>query len=324
MSLRKRERERAEQTQLERLRGRILSGIHGGHLNPGDRLPSYRDVAAEAGIDLRAAARIYHVLTQEGLVESRGKAGFFVASQERLGGRVLAETARWAICVLTEAWRRRIPLPDYPDLVRRCIATVPIRTACVESTADQLTSLCDEVHAAFGLTTIPIHADAISGISADRIEEAAPKALLNADVIITTVFQASTLRPLAAALDKPIVVIRLDPDLIETIERHLALNELTVICVDPRFIDRIRGVFGGDRPDRINGVLASNRAAVARLPVDQPVLITRAARALLVDTALPPSLMPPNIRALAQSSASEIIELIIRTNLEAMRHAGVS
>lgn len=103
MSERKRTRQRNEAQVLDLLRRRVLSGIHSGHLNAGDRAPTYREVADETGLDLRAVARIYDALERKGLLEVRGRQGVFIAQQERLGGRVLEETMeairrkRWAI-----------------------------------------------------------------------------------------------------------------------------------------------------------------------------------------------------------------------------------
>ena len=51
------------------IRSRVLAGSHGGHLRPGDRLPTYREVAGQTGLDLRSVARIYRALEDERLVE---------------------------------------------------------------------------------------------------------------------------------------------------------------------------------------------------------------------------------------------------------------
>lgn len=200
MSLRKRRRETAQRQGLERLRGRILSGIHAGHLNPGDRLPSYRQVAADAEVDLRAVARIYDALEQEGLVEIRGKTGAYVAAQERIGGRVLAETAHWAVGVLRDGWRRRIPVPELPDLLRRCVSTVDLRCICVDSTEDQLVSLCSELHDDFGLNTSPVDLNRLSEAAASDDRRGLPLALRRADLLATTTFHVATVRPIAVRL----------------------------------------------------------------------------------------------------------------------------
>ncbi|MGH7465876.1 MAG: GntR family transcriptional regulator, partial [Longimicrobiales bacterium] len=319
MSVRKRQREAAERQALERLRGRILSGIHAGHLNPGDRLPSYREVAADAGVDLRAVARIYNGLEQEGLVEIRGRTGAYVAAQERMGGQVLAETARWVVGVLSDGWRRRVPVPDLPDLVRRCVSTVTLRCTCVDSTEDQLVSQCSELHDDFGLDTSPLHLDRVAQAAMSGDEDAAPELLRNADLLATSTFHVAAVRPIALRLGKPLITVRLDPDLTRTVEQHLETNELTVICIDARFAERVRSVLGGDHPDRIHALLATERAAIARLEPDRPVLVSRAARRQLEHVALPPDLLPPTAPVISPDSAADVIETIVRLNLEAIR-----
>jgi DNA-binding transcriptional regulator YhcF (GntR family) len=318
MGLRKRQREAAERLALERLRGRILSGIHGGHLNPGDRLPGYREISAQAGIDLRAVGRVYDALGREGLVEIRSKTGVYVATQERIGGRVLAETARWVMRTLVEGWRRRVPIHALPDLIRRCVSTAMLRCACIESTEDQLIYLCRELRQDFGLDTAPIRAAQIlteAGVKQPRL----PAELRRADLLVTTTFHAAEIRPIATEMEKPLITIRLNPDYTRIVERHLDEHELTVVCIDPLFADRVRAVFGSEHPERIQMVLASDWRAIARLDPGQPVLISRAAREKLHGIALPPPLVPPGAPVIAPDTAAELIETVLRFNLDALR-----
>lgn len=320
MTLRQRERTAAEREALERVRGRIISGIHAGHLDPGDRLPSYRQLADETGVDLRAVGRIYIALQQEGLVEVRGRTGAYVAAQERIGGRVLAETARWAMIVLRESWSRRIPVPELPEFLHRCISTVTLRCMCIDSTEDQLASLCTELHRDFGLDTAPLHFDRVAAISADPATHEIPDELRKADLLATSTFHAAVMRRIATRLDVPLIVIRLDADFTRAIERHIEHSELAVICVDPRFAERVRVVFGGEHPQRIRPVLISDREAIARLEPARPILVSRLARQKLSGVTLPPELLPVNAPIIAPDSAAELIEVILRLNLEAMRH----
>ncbi|MGQ0816321.1 MAG: GntR family transcriptional regulator [Gemmatimonadota bacterium] len=322
MSERKREKERKEKQALDTLRTRIVSDIHSGHLDSGDRLPSYREVAAEMGLDLRAVARIFDALNREGLLEIRDKQGIFVATQQRLGGRVLAETARWFMAVLRDAWTRRIPIPRFAAFAHECVATVPVRGACIESTQDQLVSLCTELKHDFGIETSAVHASLLTTSSHEPQE--LPPEITSADFLISTLFHAAGLRSLANALGKPLVTVRLDPRIAQAFERRVNEGELIVVCVDPNFVERVRLVVGDHYSERVHGVRAADREAVARLDRDQPVLITRAAREQLHDVALPPNVIPANVPILSSETATELIELILQRNLEAMRQASPS
>ncbi|MFJ4880887.1 GntR family transcriptional regulator [Streptomyces sp. NPDC088745] len=52
--------------------------ITAGELRPGEALPLMRDIAAAAGVSDITVRKAYGVLTREGLIESRGRAGTFV------------------------------------------------------------------------------------------------------------------------------------------------------------------------------------------------------------------------------------------------------
>ncbi len=309
---------RQREEQLRRLvRERIISGIHSGRLDTGDRLPTYREIAEETGADLRAVARVYRELVKEGLVEIRGRSGVFVARQEHLGGRVLAETARWMIQVLSGARTRHIRIPEFPDFVRRCIGATTVRCVCVESTEDQLSAICDELKRDFGLHSVPVPADRLvprqdgSAQTGEVLEE-----LREADFLVTSTYHAADLRPLAAALEKPLVVFRLNPEMIRRLQRTLSEGEVTVVHVDPHFAERIRRL-AGEHAERIRSVLARDRRAIQRMDRSRPVLVSPAARTVLRDGELPSSFLRGQM--ISSESADEIIELLIRFNLEAMR-----
>lgn len=318
MSQRKRTREWKESQVRVLLRGRILSGIHSGHISAGDRAPTYREVAEETGLDLRAVTRIYEALEREGLVEVRGRQGVFIARQERLGGRVLEETARWVIGILNEAWLRRIHLPDFPEFLRKCIATVEVRSVCIESTVDQIDALCNELHREFGLRTTALHADHLVPIQHASLQrDRVPQEMQEADFLVTTAFHAAAVRPIADALGKPLAVVTLNPGIVREIEKRLARGEFTVICVDPRFLERVRLVIGGEHANRIRGVLVDDEEAIRSLDRNEPVLVSHAARERLPELDLP-SVIPPG-PVLSRESAEELTELLVRINVEAMR-----
>jgi hypothetical protein len=306
----------ADERLARMLRGRLLAAIHTGRVQAGGRLPSYREIADETGADLRAVSRAYALLEAEGLVEVRGRSGVFLSEQARVGGRVLAETARWFVSVAREAWNRRVRVPDLPDFVRECTASRVVRCAFVEGTVDQVASIGTELHQDFGFAVSAVHADRFAPLAAEGAAPLprVPNELRQADFIATTAFHAAEVREVAAAIEVPLVVIRLNPQFTREVERTLAERELVVVCVDPLFADRLKLVAGNQHPERVRTVLASDREAVARLDRAQPILVSEAARSQLAGLDLPRSF--PDQPMISPESADELVELLVRMNLE--------
>lgn len=309
---------------VTRLRDRILSELHLGRLHAGDQLPSIRELAGRIGASQRAVAQVYRILEAEGLVEIRGRSGVYAAPQDRFGGELLAETAQWLAETLTDAWKRRIRVSDFPELVRRCTATVRLHCACIESNKDHLTSICTEAGDDFGLEVHPVDLDALLKAKEGQVINVArlPPEVRSADLLLTTAFHAGVIRPIAMLFEKPLLVIQVHPDLVDAIEDHLRTGPLTFVIADPRFGERMRilhGNVGGE--DRIRIVLADDVNAVAGLDRSEPVLLTRAARKRLGDIDLP--LIAPHSPSFSAESARELMELIIRLNMEAEQREAV-
>lgn len=307
----------------DRLRDRILNALHLGQLRPGDRLPSIRTLWREMGVDHRVVAQAYRTLEQEGLVEVRGRSGVYLAPQDQFGGELLAETARWLAGVLVEAWKRRMSILDMPDLVRRCTQSVRLRCLCVESNVDQMTAYMSELEEQFGLDPMPHYISPVPLPRPDRSVEfhAVEDALRQVDLVVTTSHHARLVRKAAENVGIPAVVLTVNPEVVETIQRRLKEGPLTVVAVEPSFGDRMRALYTEDEPDRIRLVLAGDGDAVARLDPDEPVLLTRAARQRLGDGAQLPLLLPHS-PTFSPHTARELLGVIIRLNLEASAAAG--
>lgn len=58
--------------------------IHGGTLKPGRRLPSVRETSAAHGVSMSTAMQAYRQLEEQGLVQARPKAGYFVRRPQRI------------------------------------------------------------------------------------------------------------------------------------------------------------------------------------------------------------------------------------------------
>ena len=308
----------ADDALSDRLRDRILNALHLGMLRPGDRLPSIRTLWREMGVDHRVVAHAYRTLEAEGLVEVRGRSGVYLAPQDQFGGELLAETARWLAGVLVEAWKRRLTIADVPELIRRCTQTATLRCACVESNEDQMTAYTAELAEQFGLTPYPVRIAPLPLPRPDRSVEFhwVEDELRRCDLVVTTSYHARLVRKAAENVGIPAVVLTVNPDVVETIQKRLREGPLTVVAVEPAFGDRMRAMYADEQPDRVRVVLADDRASLDALDHDEPVLLTRAARQVLGPDAELPQLLPHS-PTFSPHTARELLGVIIRLNLEA-------
>jgi DNA-binding transcriptional regulator YhcF (GntR family) len=308
----------ADDALSDRLRDRILNALHLGMLRPGDRLPSIRTLWREMGVDHRVVAQAYRTLEAEGLVEVRGRSGVDLAPQDQFGGELLAETARWLAGVLVEAWKRRLTIADVPELIRRCTQTTTLRCACVESNEDQMTAYTAELAEQFGLKPYPVRIAPIPLPRPDRSVEFhwVEEELRRCDLVVTTSYHARLVRKAAENVGIPSVVLTVNPDVVETIQKRLREGPLTVVAVEPSFGDRMRAMYADESPDRVRVVLAGDHAALAALDEDDPVLLTRAARQELGPDADLPAVLPHS-PTFSPHTARELLGVIIRLNLEA-------
>ena len=65
---------------FEQVRSQVAGLIAHGDLAPGTKLPTVRRTAAELGLAVNTAARVFRELEADGLVTTEGRRGTFVAS----------------------------------------------------------------------------------------------------------------------------------------------------------------------------------------------------------------------------------------------------
>jgi len=64
---------------FEQLRTQLLAALAAGLLTPGERLPTVRGLAEELGLAPGTVARAYRELEAAAVIQTRGRAGTFVA-----------------------------------------------------------------------------------------------------------------------------------------------------------------------------------------------------------------------------------------------------
>ena len=71
----------AAEPPFEQLRRQVAAAAAAGTLAPGHRLPTVRQLAADLGLAANTVARAYRELEADGVIETHGRRGTFVASR---------------------------------------------------------------------------------------------------------------------------------------------------------------------------------------------------------------------------------------------------
>ncbi|WP_375001990.1 GntR family transcriptional regulator [Aeromicrobium sp. CTD01-1L150] len=66
---------------FEQIRRQIASGADEGSLAPGHKLPTVRQLAADLGLAAGTVARAYRELESDGVIQTQGRRGTFIASR---------------------------------------------------------------------------------------------------------------------------------------------------------------------------------------------------------------------------------------------------
>lgn len=77
----------------EQLRAQIAAQVHRGTLPVGFRLPTVRGLADELGLAPNTVAKAYRTLEADGVIETRGRRGSFVAAAGEGAAREAAHAA---------------------------------------------------------------------------------------------------------------------------------------------------------------------------------------------------------------------------------------
>ncbi|MDQ3156557.1 MAG: GntR family transcriptional regulator [Actinomycetota bacterium] len=77
---------------FEQVRRQIAAGAADRSLPPGHKLPTVRQLAADLGLATNTVARAYRELETDGVIETHGRKGTFIASS-KLGDEVAQKAA---------------------------------------------------------------------------------------------------------------------------------------------------------------------------------------------------------------------------------------
>ncbi|HEX6069183.1 MAG TPA: winged helix-turn-helix domain-containing protein [Longimicrobiaceae bacterium] len=295
----------ASVTLVETIRQGIVGALHMGALHAGDRLPSIRQTARAFSVTPYMVLQSYAELEVEGLVERRERSGVFVAGFEVASPAGLSETGAWLTEVLTQACQHQVKIPHLPDLIRRWTTAVRVRCACVESCVDSRVTLALELSQQFGIEATPV-----------PVLGCAPR-LADVDLVITTAYHAAEVSPIAEAIGKPVLIATLSPLILSAALNHLRERDLTVICVDRAYGERLRALHGGAYRDRLQVITVDDADGLAEYDRSQPVLLTGAARQRLEQPDF--RLVAPTFPSYSIEFARKVAEALVRINLRGAR-----
>jgi DNA-binding transcriptional regulator YhcF (GntR family) len=123
------------------LAGRIRTAVHNGTLGPGARVPSVRELAEIAGVNVNTARAVYARLESEGIVRSEQGRGTFVATRGSSGGATTRQELHRQIAELEAALVRMPPPPlgaDESEAVSRPGRAALLSTEDLEAVRDRL------------------------------------------------------------------------------------------------------------------------------------------------------------------------------------------
>lgn len=296
---------------VEALRGRTLRGLQAGTLEPGERLPSARELVNEFNVDHRIIVAAYRQLADEGLVTIRGRGGIYIADTSANSAGLPSLPVNWFVDMFTEAFAHEIPGPELPEWMRRSIETLRLRAAVISTTPDQVSGLTRELRDDFGLSV-----DGFSG-PALAVMSPHPTSLRRADVIIATRAQAEIASKIASEIGKPLVLIDVRPDLVVGDWALLLRHSVWAVVASAEFGAILRDFFAGVRGADNLHILVLGRDDLAVIPEGGPTYVTQQVRELLAGTPIRGRILPP-ARTIATESARALYGFIVRANLDAM------
>ena len=296
---------------VDTLRGRVLRGLQAGTLEPGDRLPSSRELAAEFDVDYRLVIAAYKSLADEGLVDLRPRGGIYVASGGSPQGGNPPLPERWLADILTEGLGREIPGPELHEWLRRSVETLRLRAVTITTTLDQGYGLCRELHDDFGVESDALLAGPL------RASDESPLPLRRADLIVTTDAHAEWVRARAADLRKPAIVIDVRPELTGGEWALLLRRPVYAVVASVEFGEMLRRFYAKVPGIENLCVVVHGRDDLQQIPESAPTYVTQRVRAQLGDARIPGRILPAT-RTISAESAREIFSFIVRSNIEAM------
>ena len=246
----------------QQIRYQLVIYVHLGLIGPGARLPAVRELAAQTGLNLKTAFRIYRRLAREELVQIQPQRGVFVKFSARAARRSHHNALE---SFLHRALREARQLNLSPLRLTQLLAVQagielarPVCCAVVECNREQTHLFSEELRRKLNVEAFPV-----STLSSPAARE---RALRRADVFVTTDFHWEEVQRWAAQHRKEAYRIRLNPAFHRMLVRNARRGLFPMVLTSVSFEDRFRRALAGSTPpevaERLVFVHYRNRARV--------------------------------------------------------------
>jgi GntR family transcriptional regulator len=215
---------------LDQLRDRIVTGLYLGRWEPGERLPSIRDVAGVENVDRKTAAAAYRRLQQEGLVRVRPRSGVYLRDNgvAGRGGPLERLHRRWLENVYDGAHDLGLDTHAILRLVTAVAETEQRRVPVVDEDWSQAEAVAAELRSRLSLHAVPYLLDEVRG------DEAVQR---DAPFIITTPYHRSELSSFARV---PVIETTLDRQAFKKLQAEAGDGPVLIIAPTELVATRIR------------------------------------------------------------------------------------
>ena len=267
-------------------------------------------MAREAGTDYRMVLAALHGLERDGLLEIRPRGGIYVGRRAPPPRRSrLAGFGDRLVDVVLDELAIGLPLAAVAERLRHSLDTIGLRAACIECNDDQLDFLCQELQAGFGLGSV--------AVEIDRLRGEPPLAVRQADLLVSTTFHASDVRRCAARLNKPCVIVTLDPRRQADVTRLLAEGPVCFIGTDWRWAAKVRAIWAREPGAERLQALTLGQNPLESIPEEAALMVMPRARRLLAGNSLLERALPP--RGFSRDTARQILSFLVQANLARSR-----
>ncbi|MEX1183819.1 MAG: GntR family transcriptional regulator [Gemmatimonadota bacterium] len=239
---------------IDQLRDRIVTGLYFGNWQPGERLPSIRDIADAESVDRKTAAAAYHRLAQEGLVEVKARSGVFLRDERSNGpgrsGPMEKLQRRWLKNTYDGARSLGLETATVLRLFRSVAEVEATPVPVIEEDMATARTIAEELRECASLDARPV-----------RLQEAVESPTFAAtSFVVTTPYYAGRVSVLMP--DRLVITATLSLDLLHTLMERVTSGTILVVVPSEWIASRVAAALRQRAPnmDRTRIVVAGRSA----------------------------------------------------------------